>query len=525
MKSWALLLSFTLLFIVACTNSDDYLFSESESTTISISAKMAPELDSINQQSKVDTIRSGDTLTFIADINPSRSIRMQRYYWTMDDELFATEFSFRKGFVDPGHHSIALVLVDIFGDTITDTLNVWVGNPPILDDSVFIPRQGSQGIPSSGGISFAWNAYDPDSLYSLYYHFTLSSQSKDLEIDTIVNEPFFTYQKSLEPLQSYYWQVSAYNELNMVSKNSISGKFFTKGTGEESGLLGEIRTSGYNNHAVTLPITANIVIKDTSGKQVKTTSITANTGSSILFRIAPIEPGKYYVITSIPDYPDYVANIVSSTVLPGEMQELPLIKLNDTLAPRIQSLNSISEDTLNYADTLKFVITDGGDTLSNENVQAYLEKQSIPITRTSGDTFSVQLPPSAKSLTYRLLTLKISDLSGNDAQKTFYINPELQWFECNSDTNLYNNEVLEIFIRDTNPLGLEPELFYFDLFNGGDTIAVYANNQTEHAFKIMYNMFEEESNPVRTGIRYTNGIVKWKNWNITRIFETRGTDE
>ncbi len=525
MKLWASLILFTSFLIVACTNSDDYLYSESDSQPISISAKMAPELDSINLQSKADTIKVGDTLTFIAEIDPSRSIRMQRYYWTKDNEIFATEFSFRKGFSDPGHHSVALVLIDIFGDTLSDTLDVWVASPPVLNDSEFIPLAGSQGITSNGGVSFAWTAYDPDSLYSLYYHFTLFSQSKDLQIDTILNEPFFTYKKSLAPLQSYYWQVSAYNELDMPSTNFISGNFFTKGNGEESGVLGEIRTSGYNNHARSIPIKANIQVKDTSGNLVHSSDITANTGSSIQFRIAPIPPGKYEIIPSIPDYPDYTVKATSMELLPGEMFELPIITLVDKVAPRIQCADTTYGDTLDYSETYNFIITDGGDTIPSESVLAYLDNQAVPVKRVNGNTFSVQLPPSAESIVYRLLTITTSDISGNTTKRTFHIKPELQWFESNSDAKLYNNDILSIFVRDVNPLGFEPELFYFDLFNGVDIIAIDASGKTEYTFMIMYNMFSDESNSVRTGIRYKNGIVQWKTWNIKRIFETRDNDE
>ena len=76
MKKWLLFFSVSALaFITACSNGDDALYEPSDSMDISIAAKMTVDLDSINLQTKSDTIRSTDTMTFIAEIFPSRSIR------------------------------------------------------------------------------------------------------------------------------------------------------------------------------------------------------------------------------------------------------------------------------------------------------------------------------------------------------------------------------------------------------------------------------------------------------------------
>ena len=153
MKRFLILAAFLALTFLACTNSDDALYDESSNSSISISAKLLLEKDSISRQGKADTVRPGDTLTFIADIEPSRSIRIQRYYWTLDGDKWASEFSFRSNISEPGHHEVVFVLVDYFGDTLTDTLHVWVGNLPILDEKAFIPHPGTQQIPTESGIS------------------------------------------------------------------------------------------------------------------------------------------------------------------------------------------------------------------------------------------------------------------------------------------------------------------------------------------------------------------------------------
>lgn len=79
---------FAILFF-ACTNSDDVLYDVSESTPISITASLSLERDSSAKTSKMATIYPYDTVAFIAEITPSRSIRTQESYWTLDGEKWS----------------------------------------------------------------------------------------------------------------------------------------------------------------------------------------------------------------------------------------------------------------------------------------------------------------------------------------------------------------------------------------------------------------------------------------------------
>ena len=84
------------LFYAACTNSDDFLYDEDDSIFIDISAEMAFSFDSMSQRSKADTISPNDTLIFIANIYPSKSIKIRRYLWTLDGIPLSYDFSFRS---------------------------------------------------------------------------------------------------------------------------------------------------------------------------------------------------------------------------------------------------------------------------------------------------------------------------------------------------------------------------------------------------------------------------------------------
>ena len=116
----------------ACSNGEDYLYDEEQSTFIEVSAEMAYTFDSNSVRMKSDTLTPADTLIFIANILPSKSIKIKRYLWTIDGEAFSYDFSFRKNIEKPGLHKVAFYLETYLGDTLSDTLTLQVSNLPIL---------------------------------------------------------------------------------------------------------------------------------------------------------------------------------------------------------------------------------------------------------------------------------------------------------------------------------------------------------------------------------------------------------
>ena len=522
MKKWLAFFSVSVLaFIMACSNGDDALFDTDESMDISISAKMTIDLDSINLQTKSDTIRATDTMTFIAEILPSRSIRMQKYYWTLDGETWAYEFSFRNSIPEPGHHVVALVLIDFFGDTLTDTLNVWVGNPPILNEKSIIPQPETQGIPPEEGVSFSWSAYDPDSLYGLHYRFRLTSRSREVLLDTVLDNPYLNYRLPLSSLETYYWEVDAYNEIGMVSPTSISGKFYTKGVEEESGINGNIEISGNRNSSELVDVV--IQFQDSTGKIAATDTVSGYTANKLSYTVKPLKAGKYKIIASIPKYPDYKPDTTTVELRPSEIYNIEEQYLIDMTAPLVKS--ATGSDTLDFADTLKFNIKDYGSKFESITLRTFLEDSPLDddVVKITEDSITVLLPKSAQSIGMHLLIISATDPSGNKAEKTFYIKPTIHWFECNNDTVLYTNDILELYIRDTNPYGFEPDSFYFDIIKNNPVIAISAEKSV--SLKVMYTTFPDSVNHVRTGLRYKNGLVQWRNWTVNRIFATRSENE
>ena len=79
-----LLWSIIVLTFGACTNSDQYLFNSSTpNESISVKALLTTSFDSSVAKVKSDTIRPGDSLIFLTEVYPSKSIGHKRYFWLL----------------------------------------------------------------------------------------------------------------------------------------------------------------------------------------------------------------------------------------------------------------------------------------------------------------------------------------------------------------------------------------------------------------------------------------------------------
>jgi len=515
----ALLLSVFSLFI-ACTDGDDYLFDSNEAIPVSVSARMALSIDSINALIKADTVRPEDTVIFIADVNPSKSIHMQKYYWTLDGEVFATEFSFRKNIEEPGEHHITLVLIDFFGDTLTDTLTLWVGNPPILDTLISIPADESQEIPAEGPFSFAWHGFDPDSLYSVHYSFVLTTINGDTLIDTVSKENFFTYENKLTPLECYQWEVTAINQLNFQSENAFKKSFCTKDEKGEAAVEGFIRTSEYGLREQNLLENIEVMILDFDSNIVKQEKVQGYSNELIPFRISSIPEGTYLITAaSSKGATDFKCDTTRIRLRTSQVYYLDSLLFKDSTPPTIRFISENSADTIDYADTLRFIVKDEGSPSSiNTNTKAYLENNLIKNSIVRGDTILLALPELADAWNLRLVSITAQDFSGNSRTKAFYVRPSVKWFEINEDIIITDQDNVYAFIKDVNPFGFKPQAFVFSISNDpkAEPYQFDADGDREIAINIPVTLLTDDSINAYSQIRYTNGIIQTKQWTITR---------
>ena len=501
------------VFLNACTDSDNFIFDEDNTSSIAVSAFMARSFDSTATKVKSDTIIHGDSILFIANVSPSKSIRTRESFWLMDGKFYASEFNVHDAIGMPGSHEIVFVLVTIFGDTLTDTLHLWVPSPPILDNKNFLPADESQNIPPQEGVQFAWNAYDIDSICTLHYHFVLTNlldeqQSEPDLVDTIISTPYFNMNRELKPLSQYRWTVQAFNEYNVASTVSITSTFATSGIQDEGAIAGAIKMSNENQYA-----TINLIVLDTNNNPLNIKDSIEKNPTTGKFEIKPLTPGKYKITAHCKSKPDYVADTILAKVNAGQITSIGVLHMTDNTPPTIKTLSG--KDTLDFADSLQFIITDGSAENIISNAITYIGNRKVTQFSSEGKILSIPTFETDRSWIPQFVTIIATDGSGNTTTKSFAIRPSIFWFDTNNDTTISRQSQITISIHDHNPFSFVPN--YFRINPNGDvkgTITLDANGKTSIKHVLDGEAFFRNEQEVVTTVFYTNGISQSRSWTI-----------
>ncbi|MBO7414135.1 MAG: hypothetical protein J6U20_10840 [Fibrobacter sp.] len=497
----------------ACTDSDNLVFDDDNTNPISVSAFMARSFDSTAIRVKSDTIIHGDSLLFIANILPSKSIRIRDSYWLMDNKFYASEFNIHDAISLPGEHEIVFVLITYFGDTLTDTLHLWISSPPILDNKKYIPANGSQNIPPQEDMQFAWSAYDIDSLCTLHYHFVLTNlldeeKSEPDLVDTIVDTPYFNMSRALKPLSQYRWTVQAINEYNVASTTTITSTFTTSGVGDEGAIAGMLRMSSENLYTdIDLIVTSKDDKKNIIKQSIEKTPTTG------MFEVKPLAPGKYTITAQCKKGKDYVSNTMQAEVRAGQVTFVGTLYMADKKAPTIRS--EAGTDTLDFADSLNFIITDGGAENSIANTTVYIGNRKVSQYITEGQKLIVPTIEGDRTWIPQLITIITTDGSGNSATKSFVLRPSILWFDTNNDTTISRQSQITIFIKDHNPFSFKPSSFKINPNNDvKGTITLEAEGNSSIDFVMSGDAFSGNEHEIVTTVFYMNGVSQSRSWKL-----------
>jgi hypothetical protein len=406
------------LILISCNGGDDALFTGSEyAETISIDAHITHSLDSSSQRVKSDTLIPRDSVIFLVSVYPSKAIRLQNYFWKINEKKRGAEFSFRSAFENAGKQTVVFHLVDYYGDTLTDTLIIWVSNPPELNDSVFVPANESQHISSEKGISFIWNASDQDSNDPLKHHFRLFNNDSSF-VDTIVYEPYFHYPYQLPPLHQIFWSVETFDSFNLKAPQKIESTFYTESFSTEDGAV-VIPISAKNN-SLYEKLDYIITPKENQPLPLYITekeNIFLNKG---ILHLSSLKEGAYEIEVFHSEYNDFKMKPLFFSIIKEEVLVLDSITLTDSIPPIISNLNS-SSDTIPIQDSLSFSITDGGIPLTKNNIQVYFDSQLFISWSFSNSVISISIPKEKQNDFLHLLSFKITDFSSNVNKKTYYL--------------------------------------------------------------------------------------------------------
>lgn len=511
----AIFVLLTISLFNACADSDDYIYDEENHMEIAIEAKMMRSFDSTSVQKTADTISAGDSMIFSASVYPSKSIRIKDYYWEMDDAFFASEFSVRESISTSGHHKFVFVLVDFFGDTLRDTVNLWVSRQPILKATNFIPASGTQGLPPNKDIQFAWQTINPDTLQKTFYHFTLASildnkhQEPDL-IDTIISTPYFVSNKDLKPLSIYRWSVQAFNEYGLHSKEKITSEFSTKGVKDEAGVFGIISPSALDLYA-----NIEVIVLDTNNKPTGLKTIVERTPTDNEFSLSPLSPGRYKITAIYKNGADFIADTLPITLSAGEVMKLDSLHLSDTIPPVIRTADG--SDTLDFADSLSFIIQDGSGSSIPQNTVIYLGDRKITSYRENGNTITFATTSEDRTWITQLVTIIAQDASGNKAKKDFYVRNSEPWILTNNDTTISSQGGITMILQDKNPYGFIPKSYIINPHNDTKGIISSSPENFPNGLQIDFgaSSFQIGPNIIIDSVIYENSFVQTKSWILT----------
>ena len=502
----------------SCFDSDDHLFDEADAVEISVEASVARSITTSNQGIKADTFNIGDTVYFLTTVNPSKLINVQDYHWLMDGVYCSSEYNFKKEITEPGYHKFTFVLKDHFGDMHYDSLEIWAADPPTLNDTAFTPAQGTQAIDPHESIYFTWSASTEGVQLAHKFHFTLSEQNftnekaEFINIDTILNEPHYIYHNKLNPFKKYNWTVQAYNEYGFSSKEQIESFFYTKGLPGEGSLHAVINT----RQDTQTPVRLTLKSKTPSVKEFNYDFIFTKAENEV--SLGAIPAGKYLLQLSSENsdfdtlQKDIVINDGFVTLLQG-------LTLTDSVKPTITSVSG--RDTLNFADTLKFIVKDGGSSISARDITVRLESELVTEKKFRDSVLTVVFSDKDKSWTYRLLSIFVTDASNNTASRSFYLTPGELWFTANNDTTIASTDNISLFFEDHNPFGFKVDSL--KVFNVTQNkyialLAIYGKSSFSADIEAPYF---DEFQTIRTTIVYMNGISQSKEWNlnVTKVQE------
>jgi hypothetical protein len=120
---------------------------------------------------------------------------------------------------------------------------------------------------------------------------------------------------------------------------------------------------------------------------------------------------------------DFTAESIPFRLGTNQVLELDTIILKDEIPPRIAS--PWNRDTINIADTLRFIVEDLGGDIPTSKIHIFYENDYLYDFKLSNDTLYVPFTKEAavQSWTYKPITVVAFDASYNRNKKTFYLRP------------------------------------------------------------------------------------------------------
>ncbi|MCL2284699.1 MAG: hypothetical protein FWC26_15395 [Fibromonadales bacterium] len=183
------------LMAISCSNSDK--FSGEKSLEIRIEG--------------IPYIIRGKELSLFASIHPDSDYLMD-YFWIINGDTTHSD----THIIDYGEHIVKLVVVDIFGDSVTDSILIYL--PMQIEVELFSPIDGFSDFLETDTLKFQYKTSGAEN------HFLYVSTDEK----TLWEEENILASEILEPPLSdiYFWGIKAFTEKDTVfSKKRCIGKY------------------------------------------------------------------------------------------------------------------------------------------------------------------------------------------------------------------------------------------------------------------------------------------------------------
>lgn len=498
MKTYSLFLYslFSLLLLGACGG--DYIRSDGTPPegVVSVRAMFYHAPYGGGEALRADTLQPGDSVFFSSTISPSRNIQMSAIFWKLDSTVKPQISSFRSAFFTGGRHTVSFHVLDAFGDTLSDTLLIWISSPPVLGSHTS-PSTDSWGIPPHvAGTLFAWDSQDPDSADPTRYHFQLS-QGTNVLLDTVLYRPNLQLDFPLPALQSFHWTVTAQDSYGLTAAPSLDQWFSTRGNSDEGGISAQ----------AALPSTASTVTPLLHCQSDQNTDVLSALATAPM-TIAPLTPGIYHCWLTSSLWNDLRSDTVTTTVHPGQMVLLSRLAMADTTPPLVTALDNTSP--LRYTSPLRFKVKEGAPGTLKFSV--YWNGQVFSGWKLQNDTLLVPPPATLSTPTVQALSLQVTDASGNNRWYNWEISGSPDWIQSLQDTLIQSNQTLMIPICKKYGQSLAA-VFLWDTRADGtwdEQLPTDSSNCLSSAFQA-----DQLGPKVRVGIVFNNNLVVTNEFNVT----------
>lgn len=484
-----------MIFFIACSD-DSISFNANDAEAVSVKAYFSRLGDSTNTRVKADTILPTDSILLIALIEPSRSIRMENFYWQIDNGKKFSEFSHRTLVSQSGMHVAKFVLLDRFADTLSDSVTFWTAPIPVLDLENFIPRNGSE-ISANAKISFAWNALETNPFAETNYHFSLRCGKKILA-DTILSSPQFSPKFSLPSLENCTWEVYAQDDFARVSFDTLRANFVTESADSSSrgATLFRIQSALSQNEKF------EFQLWNSKKEIISADSLLIDWDNSLL-TMKNLPAGNYRIFFRHEKFHDYQSDTISFAVKSRQISSYA-ISIQDTIKPYILC-NDCENNTFLFRDTLKFSIIENDPAISPKKIRVVIDGEAYSAWEILNDTLQIFTAEISPALISHPITISVTDQAGNFSKEQFSLSPKNLCVQTFSDTLVEKNTTLKIPIQNACP-HLTPKRFFWDIDGDGSWDGEAAADGKQSAEKTFSgSLFQNPEMTIRVYIQYESG--------------------